>query len=119
KRAGKFDEIVKEINSRTRGWINYFGTGFIKSFVKKVEQWLHHRIRQLVLKRWKKIRTKINRLERLGLDIDSAKRIGFSRKKYWRLSKTPEVHRALTTKRLYQWGLVSLNQLAESAYLRY
>ncbi|WP_459783896.1 group II intron maturase-specific domain-containing protein, partial [Alkalibacterium sp. s-m-22] len=37
KRAGKFDEIVKEINSRTRGWINYFGTGFIKSFVKKVE----------------------------------------------------------------------------------
>ncbi|WP_459771314.1 group II intron maturase-specific domain-containing protein, partial [Alkalibacterium sp. s-m-28] len=102
KRAGKFDEIVKEINSRTRGWINYFGTGFIKSFVKKVEQWLHHRIRQLVLKRWKKIRTKINRLERLGLDIDSAKRIGFSRKKYWRLSKTPEVHRALTTKRLCQ-----------------
>ncbi|WP_233487751.1 reverse transcriptase domain-containing protein [Aerococcus sp. 1KP-2016] len=37
KRAGTFDEIVKEINSRTRGWVNYFGTGFIKTFVTKVE----------------------------------------------------------------------------------
>lgn len=119
KRAGKFDEIVKEINSRTRGWINYFGTGFIKTFVTKVEQWLHHRIRQLILKRWKNPRTKISRLMRLGLDMDSAKRIGYSRKKYWRLSKTPEVHWVLTTKRLYRWNVVSLRNLAESAYLRY
>ncbi|REI01927.1 reverse transcriptase, partial [Staphylococcus felis] len=26
-----------------------------------------------------------------------------SRKKYWRLSNTHEVHRALTTKQLYKW----------------
>jgi len=118
-RSGDFQQISNEINSVTRGWINYFGVGFIKKFIRRTEQWLNRRIRQLILKRWKRTRTKINRLIKLGLDKDSAKRIGFSRKKYWRLSKTPEVHRALTTKRLHQWGLTPLSHLVESAYLRY
>ena len=118
-RPGTFEEIVQQINRVTRGWINYFGLGFIKGFIKEIEGWLHHRLRQLILKRWKKPRTIIRKLKSYGLDLDSAKRIAFSRKKYWRLSKTPEVHRAITTKRLHQWGLVPLSELVESAYARY
>lgn len=118
-RAGTFKEIVQQINRVTRGWINYFGLGFIKGFIKEVEGWLHHRLRQLILKRWKKIRTIIKKLKSYGLDLDSAKRIAFSRKKYWRLSQKPEVHWAITTKRLHQWGLVPLSELVESAYARY
>ncbi len=119
KRPGSFEEIVQQINRVTRGWINYFGLGFIKGFIKEIEGWLHHRLRQLILKRWKKPRTIIKKLKSYGLDPDSAKRIAFSRKKYWRLSKTPEVHWAITTKRLHQWGLVPLSELVESAYARY
>lgn len=119
KRPGTFEKIVQQINRVTRGWINYFGLGFIKSFIKQLEDWLHHRLRQLILKRWKRPRTVITKLKSYGLDINSAKRIAFSRKKYWRLSQTPEVHWAITTKRLHQWGLVSLSELAESAYARY
>ncbi|WP_255612817.1 group II intron maturase-specific domain-containing protein [Marinilactibacillus sp. Marseille-P9653] len=119
KRSGTFEVIIKEINQVTRGWIGYFGLGFIKMFIKRIEQWLQHRIRQLILKRWKKSKTKITKLFSYGLDMDSARRIGFSRKKYWRLSMTPEVHQALTTKRLHHWGLVSLSSLVESAYARY
>lgn len=120
KRPGDFKTILNEINQVTRGWIGYFGLGFIKSFIQKeVEPWLHHRIRQLILKRWKLPKTKITKLLNYGLDLDSAKRIGFSRKKYWRLSKTPEVHWALTNERLHHWGLVSLSEMVESAYARY
>lgn len=120
KRSGNFKTIIKEINQVTRGWINYFGQGFIKNFIEKeIEPWLHHRIRQLILKRWKRTRTKLTKLVGYGLDLDSAKRIAFSRKKYWRLSRTPEVHRALTNERLYQWGLATLSELVESAYARY
>ncbi|WP_339217910.1 group II intron reverse transcriptase/maturase [Ornithinibacillus sp. FSL M8-0202] len=120
KHTGNFTTIIKEINQVTRGWIGYFGLGFIKIFIKhEIEPWLHHRIRQLILKRWKRPKTKITKLLRYGLDEDSARRIGYSRKKYWRLSKTPEVHWALTNERLHQWGLVSLSQLVESAYTRY
>lgn len=31
---GTFKDIVKETNQVTQGWINYFGLGFIKNFVK-------------------------------------------------------------------------------------
>ncbi len=118
-RSGKFEEVAKEINQVTHGWINYFGQGFIKSYIREIESWLHRRIRQLILKRWKKSKTKIIRLQKLGSSLDEAKRISFSRKKYWRLSQTPEVHRALTTKRLYQWGIAPLLPMVESAYARY
>ncbi|HDB8895493.1 TPA: group II intron reverse transcriptase/maturase, partial [Staphylococcus aureus] len=118
-RPGSFQDIITEINRVTRGWINYFGKGFIKRFLQELEPWLNRRIRQLILKRWKKTKTKYKMLRKYGLDHDSAMRIASSRKKYWRLSSTHEVHRALTTKRLHKWGLLSLTQLAETAYARY
>ncbi|WP_223156186.1 group II intron reverse transcriptase/maturase [Desemzia incerta] len=120
KRPGDFKTILNEINQVTRGWIGYFGLGFIKSFIQKeIEPWIHHRIRQLILKRWKLPKTKITKLLKYGLNLDSTKRIGYSRKKYWRLSKSPEVHWALTNERLHHWGLVSLSEMVESAYARY
>lgn len=119
KRPGTFKEIILQINRVTRGWINYFGLGHIKSFIKRIESWLHRRLRQLILKRWKQPKTTIKKLLSYGLDVDSAKRIGYSRKKYWRLSVNQQLHWAISTKRLYQWGLGPLSQLAESAYARY
>src|SRR5699024_6661045 len=76
-RAGTFKEIIQQINWVTRGWINYFGLGFIKVFIREIEGWLHHRLRQLILKRWKRPRTIIKKLKSYGLDLDSAKRIAF------------------------------------------
>ena len=119
KRPGTFKEIIQQINRVTRGWINYFGLGFIKTFIQRIEQWLHRRIRQLILKRWKRPKTIIRKLMSYGLDTDSAKRIAYSRKKYWRLSINLQLHVAFSTKRLYHWGLVPLNQLVESAYAKY
>ena len=118
-RSGNFETIIKEVNAICRGWINYYGICHMKKFISEIQSWLHHRLRQLILKRWKKPRTKITRLKHLGLDEDSAKRIAFSRKKYWRLSCTPEVHRAITTRKLRKWGLMSLTTYAESAYSNY
>nr|WP_241537525.1 group II intron maturase-specific domain-containing protein [Staphylococcus pseudintermedius] len=48
-RPGTFKEIITEINQVTRGWINYFGRGFIREFIETTQSWLNRRIRQLIL----------------------------------------------------------------------
>ncbi|UXV35001.1 reverse transcriptase domain-containing protein [Staphylococcus sp. IVB6181] len=101
-RHGTFTEIITEINAITRGWINYFGRGFVKKFIREMQEWLNHRIRQFILKRWKKVKTKYKMLRKYGLDHNGAMRIANSRKKYWRLSNSHEVHHALTKNRLYK-----------------
>ncbi|MGX7390920.1 group II intron reverse transcriptase/maturase, partial [Dolosigranulum pigrum] len=88
-------------------------------FVKQIGEWLRRRLRQLILKRWKKCSTKIKMLQKYGLTEDEAKQIAYSRKAYWRLSQTHQVNKAITIKRLHKWGLKSLTAIAESAYARY
>ncbi|EKI4619327.1 group II intron reverse transcriptase/maturase, partial [Staphylococcus pseudintermedius] len=118
-RSGTFKDIITEINQVTRGWINDFGRGFIRGFIETTQSWLNRRLRQLILKRWKRVRTKYKMLLQYGLDHRSAMKIAQSFKKYCRLSNMHEVHRALTTKQLCKWGLIPLVQLAELAYARY
>ncbi|WP_155767475.1 group II intron maturase-specific domain-containing protein [Sporosarcina ureilytica] len=57
KRPGTFGEIIKKINQTTTGWINYYGIANMKTFIETIQQWLNHRLRQLIWKRWKKVRT--------------------------------------------------------------
>ena len=83
-----------------RGWVNYYYLAEMKKFLFELDAWFRRRIRMVFLKRWKRAKTKIKNLMKLGLDVDSAKRIGYSRKGYWRLSKTVEMSLAISNKRL-------------------
>jgi hypothetical protein len=63
---------VKEINLYTQGWINYYGIGDMKTFISKTAQWLNHRLRQLIWKRWKRVSTRfygLMRYEKSALGI--------------------------------------------------
>ncbi|MDF0350813.1 group II intron reverse transcriptase/maturase, partial [Staphylococcus pseudintermedius] len=74
-RPGTFKDIITEINQVTRGWINDFGRGFIRVFIETTQSWLNRRLRQLILKRWKRVRTKYKMLRQYGLDHRSAMKI--------------------------------------------
>ncbi|WP_247644515.1 group II intron maturase-specific domain-containing protein [Staphylococcus pseudintermedius] len=69
-RPGTFKEIITEINQVTRGWINYFGRGFIRGFIENTQSWLNRRLRQLILKRWKKLELNIRCCVNMGLTIE-------------------------------------------------
>ncbi|PWZ61111.1 reverse transcriptase [Staphylococcus pseudintermedius] len=90
----------------------------MRGFIETTQSWLNRRLRQLILKRWKRVRTKYKMLRQYGLDHRSAMKIAQSRKKYWRFSNTHEGHRALTTKKIHKRGVITLTQLAEVAYAR-
>ena len=118
KRPGTFAEIIKKINQTTVGWINYYGIANMKIFIKTIQEWLNHRLRQLIWKRWKKIKTKYAMLRKYGIDHDDAMKLANTRKGYWRSSKNMIIHRAITKERLTKWGLKDLTQLYESRYLK-
>jgi RNA-directed DNA polymerase len=118
-RPGNFEQITKELNQVTVGWINYYGIGLMKGFIHSIAQWLHHRLRQLIWKRWKKIRTKYHQLCRLGTLHEEALKVANSRKGYWRVSKSETLHKAIKTVTLIKWGLKDLNHLYERRYLSY
>ncbi|WP_245757811.1 group II intron maturase-specific domain-containing protein [Alteribacillus iranensis] len=116
KRPGTFRQIIKEINQVTVGWINYYGVSRMKYFIIKIQQWLHHRLRQLIWKRWKKVKTKYRMLRKYGINHDNAMKYANSRKGYWRISRSEVLHIAITKERLTKWGLKDMFQLYESRY---
>ena len=119
KRPGTFQDIVKEINLYTQGWINYYGIGDMKAFISETAQWLNHRLRQLIWKRWKRVSARFYGLMRYGIGREEAWKVANSRKGYWRMSKNQTIHRAINKKRLASWGLKDLNQLYQRRYLSY
>ena len=62
-------------------------------------------------KQWRRPRTKVRNLVRLGVNLDMAIKHAVSRKSYWRLSRTPAMRYAMPNKWLAQLGLLSLKQL--------
>ena len=118
KRSGTFEEIITKINQIITGWINYYGISNMKTFIKEIQQWLNHRLRQLIWKRWKKVKTRYKMLRKYGINHDDAMKTANSRKGYWRISRSEIVHRAITKERLIKWGLKDMSQLYEKRYLK-
>ena len=109
---------MKRINQTTVGWINYYGIANMKTFIKEIQSWLNHRLRQLIWKRWKKPKTRYTKLRQYGIDHDNAMKMANSRKGYWRLSRSEILHRAITNEKLIKWGLKDLSLLYERRYLK-
>lgn len=118
-RPGKFEDIAKEINQVTVGWINYYGISFMKRFIQDIAKWLNHRLRQIIWKRWKKTKTKYYQLRRLGVKHEEALKVANSRKGYWRVSRSETLQKAIKIRTLTKWGVKDLNHLYERRYLSY
>lgn len=91
----------------------------MESFIKRTQQWLNHRLRQLIWKRWKKVRTRYTMLKKYGINHYDALKLAASRKGYWRASKNHIIHTAITKDRLTKWGLKDISQLYKSVQYRY
>jgi hypothetical protein len=90
----------------------------MKKFILEIQQWLNHRLRQLIWKRWKKVGTRYAMLRKYGIDHEDAMKLANSRKGYWRISRTEILHRAITNEKLIKWGLKDMSQIYERRYLK-
>jgi RNA-directed DNA polymerase len=62
-------------------------------------------------KQWRKCRTKVRHLVKLGVSLNAAISVGMSRKGYWHLSKTLATQAGMTNQWLKEQGLISIKKL--------
>ena len=85
----------------------------MKTFVKNLDKWLRSRIRQLIWKRWKKLKTRIKELCRLGLSRKGANTYANTRKGIWRTAHSKTLTYALTNQKLERMGLMNMSHTLE------
>lgn len=113
-RPGKFADICKEVKQAATGWINYYKVAELGSWLKQLDQWLRTRMRMIIWKRWKKPRTKLRKLRALGIPEYYAFMAANTRKGTCRAVHLSTVTRALSNKRLEEWGYLSVSKYFES-----
>lgn len=86
------------------GWVNYFKLADIKSLLSKVDEWYRRRLRAIIWKQWKRIRTRFRNLIKLGIAKYKAWEYANTRKSYWRTANSPILKRAVTNDRLKEAG---------------
>ena len=60
-------QVVAELRSYLMGWRGYFRLADTPRVFKGVDEWLHRRLRMLMLKQWKRGRTMYRELQRRGV----------------------------------------------------
>ena len=106
--------MCAEINRKMRGWLQYYSIGKLTGFVRRLDQWLRTRIRQYIWKQWKKLKTKLTNLRRLGLSYQDAYTFASTRKGYWRTAHSKTLNYSLTNRKLERLGLMNMSKTLQS-----
>ena len=106
--------MFQELNRKMRGWIQYYSVGKMTNFLQQLDKWLRSRIRQYIWKSWKKIKTRVTNLKRLGLSQNDAYKSANTRKGYWRTAHSETLKYTLTNEKLERLGLINLSKTFQS-----
>ena len=131
----KFKSKLKDLSSRrsvqnikgslvrikvyARGWLNYYGIASMKNSIEDINGWLYHRIRMCIWKQWKKPKTKVRNLIKMGVPEDLAYQAGNSRRGHWFTTHTLAVNIAMTKERLINSGFYDLATAYQSVHVNY
>uniref|UniRef100_C5D241 RNA-directed DNA polymerase n=1 Tax=Geobacillus sp. (strain WCH70) TaxID=471223 RepID=C5D241_GEOSW len=105
---------IQKLNQYLMGWCGYFALADTKSIFPELDKWIRRRLRMCLWKNWKKPKTKIRNLIQLGVPQWQAYEWGNTRKSYWRISKSPILHRTLGNSYWRNQGLKSLEARYEN-----
>ena len=102
-----FDDRVLKLREYCTGWIGYFRYANIKTRLTGLDRLLGSRLRYCIWKSWKRVRTRIRNLIKLGLPEWLAVKWGFTRRGGWHVVQSPVHQTTITNERLVKRGFVS------------
>ena len=107
KMPGTVKGKIAKINQVTRGWINYYALGSMKTIMAEIDAHLRTRLRVIIWKQWKVPKKRQWGLQKLGVPKGLARLTSYCGDRYqWVVTKTCVV-RAISKEVLAKAGLVS------------
>lgn len=124
KSATKMKTRIKQLTSRSngwgnerrkealsqyiKGWVQYFKLADMRKLLESTDQWYRRRLRMVIWKQWKRIKTKMANLIKLGINKYKAYEWANTRKGYWHIANSFILSRTITNDRLRKAGYVFL-----------
>ena len=99
-----------------RGWLGYYGIAEMKNDMERWNEWLRRRIRMYIRKQWKKPRTRVENLKKLGMPDWQAYRNGNTRKGYWAVAGSEILPHTITSERLARRGYYDISEAYKSLH---
>jgi len=88
------------------GWVNYFRMADMDKMLRRIDMWYRRRLRMVIWKQWKQIRTRGRNLMKLGIDKYKAWEWANTRKGNWHIANSYILGRTITNERLCLSGYV-------------
>jgi RNA-directed DNA polymerase len=97
-------QVMENVKSFIRGWVGYYCVADMKRILQGWSEWLRQRFRMYIWKQWKKPRTRVTNLKKLGIAEWQAYQWGNTRLGYWRIAGSAVLSRSITNEKLVQAG---------------
>ncbi|GMO32617.1 MAG: group II intron reverse transcriptase/maturase [Termitinemataceae bacterium] len=113
KRSGTMEKILEELRRLINGWLGYYSIADIKKYLQQLSEWLRRRIRMMFWKRWKRIRTRLENLMRLGVSKSKAWQWANTRQSYWHIANSWILATTLNNQYLESIGFPKISERYE------
>ena len=89
------EQVCGELGAFLRGWKEYFKLADTPRVFRELDQWLHHRLRAIQLKQWKRGPTAFRELQARGVPEWLVRKGANFRRRWWWASALGAMHTAL------------------------
>jgi len=95
-----YERRKKELRQYITGWVNFFKLADMRKLLERVDTWYRRRLRMVIWKQWKRVRTRWRNLIKLGINKHIAWEWANTRKGYWHTAKSYILSISITNVRL-------------------
>lgn len=86
------EQVFEKLNPLLSGWLNYFGSCDTPSKLRKLGEWVRHRVRMIQWRLWKRSSRRYDELLKLGVNEETARKTVGSAKGPYRIANSPALH---------------------------
>ena len=108
--------VMQDVKVFMQGWLGYYAIADMKNMIDGWDGWLRRRLRMYIWKQWKKPKTRVKNLKKLGMEDWKAYRNGNTRKGYWAVAGSGILTHTITNERLAQAGYFDIARRYKSLH---